>query len=206
MAVDIQEHAMKRQVETLDAPVSGGDIGAKNGTLSIMCGGNKSTFDKVLPYFECFGTNIRHMGDIGKGQHTKMVNQILIANNMIGVCEGLLYAHCSGLNLKETIEAVGSGAAGSFSINILGNRIVNGDLNPGFFVEHFIKDMGIALEESKRMGLSLPGLALAHQLYIALQAQGYGKKGTQALILALENMAGHEHFKTLERVTKIDNN
>jgi len=188
-------------VYTLDAPVSGGDVGARNATLSIMCGGDKKIFDKVKPLFEKMGKseNIKYMGPAGSGQHTKMVNQTLIASNMVGVCEGLLYAHQVGLDLEETIKAVGGGAAGSFSINVLGPRIIKGDFDPGFFVEHFIKDMGIALSEAKRMNIALPGLALANQLYIALQAQGNGRKGTQALILALETLSGKNHFAQLQK-------
>lgn len=199
LAKSIATECIKKNVSCLDAPVSGGDIGAKNGTLSIMVGGDESIYDKVMPLFEIMGKNIKHMGnENGMGQHTKMVNQILIANNMIGVCEGLLYSYRVGLDMEETIKAIGSGAAGSFSINVLGPRIVNGDLDPGFFVEHFIKDMGIALDEAKKMNISLPGLALANQMYIALQSQGYGKKGTQALILALESLSGYNDFKQLE--------
>ncbi|KAM7453674.1 hypothetical protein BLSTO_05577 [Blastocystis sp. subtype 1] len=130
------------------------------------------------------------MGKAGCGQHTKMCNQILIATNMIGVCESLIYGYKAGLNLEEVIAAVGAGAAGSWSINNLGPRMLVRNFNPGFFVEHFIKDMGIALEEAKRMDLSLPGLALANQLYIAVKAQGHGKLGTQSLLLALEQMNG----------------
>jgi len=177
--------------------VSGGDIGAKNATLSIMVGGDKNTFDQVLGLFQHMGKTIQYMGSAGRGQHTKMVNQILIASNMVGVCEGLLYAHKVGLNLDELIKAIGGGAAASFSLNVLGTRIIKGDFNPGFFVEHFIKDMGIALEESRRMNISLPGLALANQLYIALKAQGHGRKGTQSLILALETLSAVTNFATL---------
>ena len=187
-------------ISCLDAPVSGGDVGAKNGTLSIMVGGDRSAFERVLPLFEIMGNNINYMGrEAGMGQHTKMTNQILIANNMVGVCEGLLYAHRVGLDLEEVIKAVGSGAAGSFSINVLGTRIVNGDLDPGFFVEHFVKDMGIALDEAKRMNIALPGLSLAHQMYIALQSQGHSKKGTQALVLALESLSGSADFAQMEK-------
>ncbi len=183
----VYDHQGKAKgVAVLDAPVSGGDIGARNAALSIMVGGDTSTFEQVKPLFEKMGLlvyniyeqtnavfftgkNIRHLGAAGSGQHTKMVNQILIATNMIGVCEGLLYASKAGLDLTETIAAVGAGAAGSWSINNLGPRIVARNFDPGFFVEHFIKDLGIALSESKRMGLALPGLALAHQLYLAVQ-------------------------------------
>jgi 3-hydroxyisobutyrate dehydrogenase len=135
------------------------------------------------------GKTIVHQGSAGAGQHTKMVNQILIATNMIGVCEALLYGHKAGLDLKTVLQSVGGGAAASWSLNNLGPRIMGRDFEPGFFVEHFIKDMGIALDEAKRMKLALPGLALANQLYLAVQAQGYGRKGTQALMLALEQMA-----------------
>ena len=177
-------------IKAIDAPVSGGDIGARNATLSIMVGGDESAMAEALPLFEIMGKKITHMGPPGAGQHTKMVNQTLIATMMIGVCEGLIYAYKSGLDPMRVIEAVGSGAAGSWSINNLGSRIVKRDFEPGFFVEHFIKDMRIALDEAHRMGLSLPGLALAEQLYNAVAAQGYGRKGTQALMLALEQLSG----------------
>ncbi|RQM27606.1 hypothetical protein B5M09_006770 [Aphanomyces astaci] len=174
---------------TLQAPVSGGDVGAREATLSIMAGGDVDTIARVLPLLKLMGKNIRHMGGAGAGQHTKMVNQILIATNMIGVVEGLLYAYKSGLNLDEAIAAVGAGAAGSWSINNLGPRIAKRDFNPGFMVEHFLKDLGIALKESQAMGLSLPGLALANQLFVAVQSQANGGRlGTQALMLALEKL------------------
>lgn len=188
LAQEIYEAAKAKGVGSLDAPVSGGDVGARNAALSIMCGGDKATFDAVMPLFSTMGKNIKLLGGPGAGQHTKMVNQILIANNMIGVCEGLLYAYRAGLSPDEVIAAVGAGAAASFSINVLGPRIVKGDFAPGFYVEHFIKDLGIALAEAKRMKIALPGLSLAHQLYIALEAQGNGKSGTQALFLALERI------------------
>jgi 3-hydroxyisobutyrate dehydrogenase len=135
------------------------------------------------------GKTIVHQGGAGAGQHTKMVNQILIASNMVGVCEALLYGYKAGLDLKTVLQSVGSGAAGSWSLNNLGPRIIDRNFEPGFFVEHFIKDMGIALDESKRMGLVMPGLALANQLYLAVKAQGWGRKGTHALMLALEHVA-----------------
>jgi 3-hydroxyisobutyrate dehydrogenase len=131
-----------------------------------------------------------YQGPAGAGQHTKMVNQILIATNMIGACEALLYGYKAGLDLKTVLQSVGGGAAASWSLNNLGPRIIDRNFEPGFFVEHFIKDMGIALEEAKRMNLSLPGLALANQLYLAVQAQGWGRKGTHALMLALEQLSG----------------
>jgi len=136
------------------------------------------------------GKTVVLQGPAGAGQHTKMVNQVLIATNMIGVCEALLYGHRAGLSLETVMRSVASGAAGSWSLSNLGTRIIAGNFDPGFFVEHFIKDMGIALAEAGRMGLALPGLALAHQLYLALQAQGHGRKGTHALQLALASLSG----------------
>ncbi|MBW1945729.1 MAG: NAD(P)-dependent oxidoreductase, partial [Deltaproteobacteria bacterium] len=167
LAQRIAQEAEKKGIASLDAPVSGGDIGAKDAALAIMVGGEKATFDEVLPLFQLMGKNIAYMGAAGAGQHTKMCNQVLIAGTMIGVCESLLYAVKEGLDPQEVIDIIGKGAAGSWSINNLGPRIVKGDFDPGFFVEHFIKDMGIALQESAAVGLSLPGLALVHQLYMA---------------------------------------
>ncbi|MBW3539289.1 MAG: NAD(P)-dependent oxidoreductase [Planctomycetes bacterium] len=190
LAVEIAEAASKKGVWSIDAPVSGGDVGAKNGTLSIMIGGEKQVVDALKPCWDAMGKTIVHQGPPGSGQHTKMVNQILIATNMIGVCEALLYGYKAGLDLPTVLESVGSGAAGSWSLSNLGPRIMQNNFDPGFFVEHFIKDMGIALAESKRMQLSLPGLALAHQLYLAVQAQGHGKAGTHALELALSQLSG----------------
>lgn len=189
LAREIHQLALEKGVFSLDAPVSGGDIGARNATLSIMVGGEKEVVERVTPLFQLMGKNIVHMGPSGSGQHTKMVNQILIASNMIGVVEGLIYGHKAGLDLESVIKAVGSGAAGSWSINNLGPRILNRNFEPGFFIDHFVKDLGIALEEAKTFGLTnLPGLTLATQLYRSLQQQGYGKKGTQALQLALESL------------------
>lgn len=190
LAVEIAETSMECGVFSVDAPVSGGDVGAKNGTLSIMIGGEKAVVDALQPCWEAMGSKIVHQGGAGAGQHTKMVNQTLIATNMIGVCEALLYGYKAGLDLPTVLESVGSGAAGSWSLSNLGPRIMENNFDPGFFVEHFIKDMGIALEESRKMGISMPGLALAHQLYLALQAQGHGRDGTHALELALAKMSG----------------
>jgi 3-hydroxyisobutyrate dehydrogenase len=190
LAKTIAQEASKKGISSLDAPVSGGDIGAKNGTLAIMVGGDKKAFDEVLPLFELMGKNIAYMGEAGAGQHTKMCNQTLIAGTMIGVCESLLYASKVGLDQQAVIDIIGQGAASSWSINNLGPRIVKGNYDPGFFVEHFIKDMGIALKEAAAVNLSLPGLALVHQLYVALQAQGHGRAGTQALMLALKTLNG----------------
>jgi 3-hydroxyisobutyrate dehydrogenase len=189
LAREIYEAAKTKQVHAIDAPVSGGDVGAKNAALSIMIGGDKEVVDAVAPIFECMGKTIIHQGPAGSGQHTKMVNQILIASNMVAVCEGLLYGYKAGLDLETVFKSVSVGAAGSKALEVLGPRIMARNFEPGFYVEHFIKDMGIALDESKKMGIAMPGLALAHQLYIALQAQGYGRKGTQALMLALEHVS-----------------
>ena len=169
LAVEIFETAQKKGVQSVDAPVSGGDIGAKNATLSIMIGGEKPVVDSLMPLFSAMGKTLVHQGPAGAGQHTKMANQILIATNMIGVCESLLYGYKAGLDLPTMLQSVGPGAAGSWSLNNLGPRIMNNNFDPGFFVEHFIKDMGIALSEAKRMGLSLPGLALGEQLYLSVK-------------------------------------
>jgi len=189
LAEEIDEKARAKGVHSVDAPVSGGDVGAREARLSIMVGGEAEVVEAVRPLFECMGKTIVHQGGAGAGQHTKMVNQVLIATNMIGVCEALLYGYKAGLDLTKVLEAVGGGAAGSWSLNNLGPRILKGNFDPGFFVEHFIKDMGIALAEAKRMKLALPGLALAHQLYVAVQAQGHGRKGTHALFLALAELS-----------------
>ena len=189
LAQEIYTAAKAKQVASLDAPVSGGDVGARNAALSIMIGGDSEVIEAVRPLLECMGKTLVHQGPAGAGQHTKMVNQILIATNMIGVCEALLYGFKAGLDLKTVLQSVGGGAAASWSLNNLGPRIIDRNFEPGFFVEHFIKDMGIALDEAKRLGLVLPGLALANQLYLAVQAQGYGKKGTHALMLALQQLA-----------------
>lgn len=180
--------AKKKNVGFLDAPVSGGDIGAKEATLSIMVGGNQEIYDKVLPIFKIMGKNIALMGCAGKGQHTKMSNQIVIASTMVGVVEGLLYAYKAGLDQNKLLDVIGQGAAASFSLNNLGRRIVNKNFDPGFFIKHFIKDMGIALEESQKMRLSLPGLAMANQFYISASAIGLENFGTQALYKVLENI------------------
>jgi 3-hydroxyisobutyrate dehydrogenase len=189
LAREIYEAAKGKGVGSIDAPVSGGDVGAKNAALSIMVGGDAEAVEAARPLLECMGKTIVHQGPAGAGQHTKMVNQVLIATNMIGVCEALLYGYKAGLDLKTVLQSVGGGAAASWSLNNLGPRIIDRNFEPGFFVEHFIKDMGIALDEAKRMNLALPGLALANQLYLAVQAQGYGRKGTHALVLALEHLS-----------------
>jgi 3-hydroxyisobutyrate dehydrogenase len=149
--------------------------------------------DAVMPLLEILGKNIVYEGKAGSGQHTKMCNQITIAGTMIGVCESLLYGHKAGLNLNHMLEAISGGAAGCWTLNNLAPRIVNRNFDPGFYVEHFIKDMEIALAEARRMNLCLPGLALVHQLYKAVEAQGHGRKGTHALTLALEHISNIDH-------------
>ena len=188
LAKEIYEAAKAKGVASLDAPVSGGDVGAKNAALSIMIGGDKASVDAVTPLFETMGKTIVHQGAAGAGQHTKMVNQILISSTMIAVCEGLLYGYKAGLDLETVFKSVSVGAAGSKALEVLGPRILARNFEPGFYVEHFIKDMGIALAEAEKMNLSLPGLGLAKQLYEAVRAQGYGRKGTHALMLALETL------------------
>ncbi len=189
LAEEIAAEAQKKGVYSIDAPVSGGDIGAKEARLSIMIGGDKAIVDALQPCWEAMGKTIVHQGDAGAGQHTKMVNQILISTMMIGVCEALLYGYKAGLDLDTVLKSVSTGAAGSWSLSNLGPRMINNNFDPGFFVEHFIKDMGIALAEAKKMGLSLPGLALAEQLYLSVKARGYGRNGTHALLLALSEMS-----------------
>ena len=190
LAEEIAALAAKQAVISIDAPVTGGDIGAKNAKLSIMIGGDEATVTAFEPLWKLMGTKwIRHGGP-GAGQHAKIVNQILGCTAMIGVCEALLYAYRAGLDLEKALESVASGAAGSWALSNLGPRIIGGDFAPGFFVEHLLKDIGIALEESRRMGLKLPGLALAEALYTNAVAEGYARNGTQALILSLAKASG----------------
>ena len=185
LAVEIAQAAARRGVEAVDAPVSGGDVGAREARLSIMIGGTPEVVESLRPCWAAMGKTFVRQGGPGAGQHAKLVNQILIANNMVGVCEALVYAYKAGLDLETVMQSVASGAAGSWSLSNLGTRIMAGDFAPGFLVEHFVKDLGIALDEARRMGLCLPGLALAHQLYLSLVAHGHGRDGTQALQLAL---------------------
>jgi 3-hydroxyisobutyrate dehydrogenase len=190
LAAEIAKAAEARGVVSLDAPVSGGDVGAREARLSIMIGGDRATADALAPCWQAMGKTIVHQGGPGAGQHTKMVNQVLVAAGMVGVCESLLYAYKAGLDLRTVLQSVGSGAATSWALTNLGPRIIDNNFDPGFFVEHFIKDMGIVLEEARRMGLCLPGLALASQLYNSVQALGHARDGTQALMLALSAMSG----------------
>jgi len=190
LAVEVAERAAERGVHCLDAPVSGGDVGARNATLSIMVGGPADVLEAVRPCLETLGTTIVHQGGHGTGQHTKMVNQILIAGTMVAMSEGLIYAYRVGLDIEQVLASVSSGAAGSWALSNLAPRVVAGDFAPGFFVDHLVKDLGIALAEAQRSRLALPGLALANQLYVALQAQGRGRDGTQSLVRALSSLSG----------------
>ena len=192
LAQEIYAAAQAQDVASVDAPVSGGDVGAKEARLSIMVGGDEDAVQAVMPLFEAMGKNIVHQGGAGAGQHTKMCNQITISGTMIGVCEGLIYGHKAGLDLETMLSSISGGAAACWSLDNLAPRVLQRNFDPGFFVEHFIKDMSIALDEARKMNLSLPGLALVHQLYTAVQAQGHGRLGTQALMLALEQMSGVE--------------
>jgi 3-hydroxyisobutyrate dehydrogenase len=185
LAREIFDAAAERGIEALDAPVSGGDVGARNAALVVMVGGTEAGFGRALPLFEKLGQKIVLEGGPGAGQDTKMMNQIAIAGGMIGVCEALLYADAAGLDLEQALDTISGGAAGSWSLANYTPRILRGDLEPGFKIDHFLKDLGIALAEAGRMNVSLPGTALAEQLYRAARAQGYGQKGTQALVAAL---------------------
>ena len=189
LAVEIADTAAARGVASVDAPVSGGDVGARGGTLSIMIGGDAEVVASLVGCWEAMGRTWVRQGPPGAGQHTKMVNQTLIAAGMISVCEGLLYAWRAGLDLETVMESVASGAAGSWSLSNLGTRMIAGNFDPGFFVEHFVKDMGIALAEADRMGLDLPGLRLASEFYDRLMAADRGRLGTQSLILALAELS-----------------
>ena len=190
LAQRIYRAAAERDVSVLDAPVSGGDIGARDGTLAIMVGGDRHVYEETMPFFQLMGKNIAYMGSAGAGQHTKMSNQILIASTMIGVVESLLYAVKAGLSPEEVIAVIGKGAAASWSINNMGPRMIQGNFDPGFFIKHFVKDMGIALEEAKRMNLSLPGLSLAYQFYLSAMAMGLENLGTQGLYKVFERLNG----------------
>ncbi|EAE2785547.1 NAD(P)-dependent oxidoreductase [Listeria monocytogenes] len=182
LAKKMAEFGREKGIGVLDAPVSGGDIGAKNGTLSIMVGGSEDVFLKVKPIFDILGSSVILQGDAGAGQHTKMVNQIAIASNMIGVTEAIIYAEAAGLNPSRVLDSISGGAAGSWSLANLIPRVLKDDFSPGFFIKHFIKDMGIAISEAKQMGLELPGLTLAEKMYQTLAEQGLSEEGTQTLI------------------------
>ncbi len=189
LAREIFTAAEARSVHALDAPVSGGDVGAREARLSIMAGGSREAFDAVMPLFRRMGKKIVYQGGAGAGQHAKMCNQIMIAGTMIGMCESLLYGTRAGLDLETMLESISGGAAACWSLENLAPRILRKEYDTGFFVEHFVKDMGIALDEARRMQLALPGLALVEQLYHAVMADGGQRLGTQALMLALARMS-----------------
>lgn len=186
LAEEIFKEAKHHEIYALDAPVSGGDVGAKNGTLTIMVGGDEEAFTALLPIFQVLGENVILQGKAGAGQHTKLANQITIATNMIGVCEAIIYAKHAGLDPSRMLDSIEAGAAGSWSLSNLGRRMIKGDYAPGFFVKHFIKDMKIAIEVAEKMGINTPGLKLSLELYEQLAAMGESDSGTQALIKLLE--------------------
>jgi 3-hydroxyisobutyrate dehydrogenase len=187
LARRIHEQAGLKGVATLDAPVSGGDLGAREARLSIMVGGDEPAYERALPVLEVMGANIVYQGPAGSGQHTKMCNQIAIASGMLGICEAIHYARSSGLDPDTVLKSIESGAAGSWSLSNLAPRILKEDFAPGFYVKHFIKDMQIAIESAEEMGLELPGLKLAKTLYNRLAADGGGDFGTQALFKLYES-------------------
>lgn len=189
LARTLHEKGHEAGVTFLDAPVSGGDVGARNATLSIMVGGDEDAFQEALPILEVLGGEIHRQGGPGAGQHTKMVNQTIIASTMIGMCEGLVYARKSGLDPAKVLQSVSGGAAGSWSLTNLAPRVLREDFDPGFFVEHFVKDMEIALSECESMGIQLPGLQLAHELYGEVMNSGGEKLGTQALYSAVDRLS-----------------
>lgn len=189
LALEISEVCQVKGALFIDAPVSGGDVGAQQASLSIMVGGESSVVCALRPLFEVMGKTIIHQGSTGAGQHAKLCNQIIIAGTMIGVCESLMYGYRAGLDLDTMLQSIRGGAAACWTLDNLAPRILQRNFAPGFFVEHFVKDTGIALEEAKRMGLVLPGLALVHQLYLSVQSYGHGRAGTHALMLALEQLS-----------------
>ncbi|MDT7041013.1 NAD(P)-dependent oxidoreductase [Candidatus Nitronereus thalassa] len=195
LAVEISAICNAKGSYFVDAPVSGGDVGAQQATLSIMVGGETEVVVALRPFFKILSQTINHQGPPGAGQHAKLCNQITIAGTMIGVCESLLYGYRAGLDLDTLLQSIRGGAAACWTLDHLAPRILVRNFEPGFYVDHFVKDMGMALEEAKRLGLVLPGLALVHQLYLSVQAYGHGRAGTHALMLALErlsNISGKE--------------
>ncbi len=192
LAVEIHKAAKEKGLAVLDAPVSGGDVGAREARLTIMVGGDSDAFLAVLPVLEVMGKNIVLQGGPGSGQHTKMVNQIAIAAGMVGMCEAITYARRAGLDPEKVLECISGGAAGSWSLSNYGPRILKGDYAPGFYVKHFIKDMRIALESARAMQFDTPGLALAERLYSQLADEGGGDLGTQALYRVIDRQARNQ--------------
>jgi 3-hydroxyisobutyrate dehydrogenase len=189
LTTEIARCADKMHAHALDAPVSGGDVGARNASLSVMVGGNEDSVDTVRPLFDCMAKTVAWMGPAGNGQHTKMANQLAVAGTMIGVCEALVYAARANVDLEKLVAVISKGAAGCWTLDNLAPRIIKGDDAPGFMVDHFVKDLGIALQESEQMGLTLPGLELANELYRKLQTIGHGQSGTQALVHAIRGLS-----------------
>ncbi|GGE69412.1 NAD(P)-dependent oxidoreductase [Priestia taiwanensis] len=181
LAKTLYEEAKIHSMHTLDAPVSGGDIGARDARLAIMVGGDEEVYEKCVPLLQLLGTNVIYQGAAGAGQHTKMCNQIAIASNMLGVCEALAYAKGAGLDEEKVLQSISTGAAGSWSLSNLAPRMLQDDFDPGFYIKHFVKDMGIARSEAEGMGVSAPGLDLAYKLYELLIEKGEENSGTQAL-------------------------
>ncbi|MFP4474567.1 MAG: NAD(P)-dependent oxidoreductase [Desulfatibacillaceae bacterium] len=192
LARRIHEAAVEKGAAALDAPVSGGDVGARKADLSVMVGGDTEVVHAAMPLFSCMARDVVHQGGPGAGQHAKMCNQIVVAGTMTGVCESLVYGRRAGLDLEKVLSSIAGGAAGCWTLDNLAPRILKQDFDPGFFVEHFIKDMEIALEEAENMNLRLPGLALVRDLYMELVEAGQGRKGTQALYLALQRLDGRD--------------
>lgn len=192
LAAEIFTEAARRDVDSLDAPVSGGDVGARNATLSIMVGGSAAAFTRARPVLDLLGATVVHHGPAGSGQHAKMVNQILVAGTMVGLSEALLYSASAGLDANAVLESVSGGAAASWALTNLAPRVIADDLSAGFYVEHFVKDLGIAIDEANTMRLQLPGLALARRLYVELADSGDGRLGTQALVRALARLSDRE--------------
>lgn len=182
LAVRICQEGGKAGLKVLDAPVTGGDTGARAGTLTILAGGEKEVFDQCMPVFEAMGKNIKYQGKAGSGQHTKMCNQIAIAGALSGVCEAMAYGYANGLDVKTMVDSISTGAAGSAQLNAYGDRIMQKDFAPGFFIKHFIKDMRLAREGAKEAGLDLGVLDYVLSMYEKLDQDGHGEEGTQALI------------------------
>jgi 3-hydroxyisobutyrate dehydrogenase len=188
LSVRIHEEASKKGLGAIDAPVSGGDQGARLGKLAIMVGGDQSSFERAKPIMEKYGAAVRLMGGPGVGQHTKLTNQIVLTGNLIGMVEGFLYARKAGLDIEQMIELIGTGAAGSNYFKAVAPKIMNRDHSPGFYVQHLVKDLGLALDECKRMGIILPGTSMANQFYLSMMAHGEEKLGVHALIKVLERL------------------
>jgi 3-hydroxyisobutyrate dehydrogenase len=189
LTAEISERARALRAHAVDAPVSGGDIGARNASLSVMVGGDEARVNTIRPLLDCMATTVTWMGEAGKGQHTKMANQLVVAGTMIGVCEALIYAARAEVDLEKLVAVISRGAASCWTLDNLAPRIIQGDDSPGFMVDHFVKDLGIALQEAEQMGLVLPGLELASELYRQLQRLGHGLNGTQALVHAIKQLS-----------------